>query len=96
MGQADDQLNIHWCILGSGGLLTEYSLVPVYTGVRRIADRIFIGVYRCQADDRPNIHWMCEWVRRMTNQIFIGVYRCQADDQPNIHWMCEWVGRMTN
>jgi hypothetical protein len=50
-----------------------------------------------QADDRPNIHWMYEWVRRMTDRIFIGVYWGQADDQPkNIHWMYEWVRRMTD
>jgi hypothetical protein len=40
MGQADDRPNIHWCILGSGGLPTEYSLV--YTGVRRMTDPILI------------------------------------------------------
>jgi hypothetical protein len=45
-----------------------------------------------QADDRPNIHWMYEWVRRIADPIFISVYRCQADDRPNIHWCIQGLG----
>ena len=69
MGQADYRPNIHW----------------MYQSVRRIADLIFIGVYRGQADYQPNIHWciqgsgglpteyslMYTGVRRMIDQILI-------------------------
>jgi hypothetical protein len=79
VGQADCRPNIHWCMQESGGRPpTEYSLV--YTELRRITDRIFIGVYRAQADCQWDIHWMYQWVRRIADIIFIGVYRrSQAD-----------------
>ena len=70
IGQADCWLNIHsvyagvrritdrifsWCMNGSGGLLTEYS----------------VGVCRDPADYQPHIHLVYAGVRRITNWIFI-------------------------
>ena len=44
-----------WCMNGSGGLPTKYS----------------VGVCRDPVDYWPNIHLMYEWVRQIADQIFI-------------------------
>jgi hypothetical protein len=67
-------------MLGSGGLLTEYSF----------------GVCRDLADYQLNIHLMYEWIRQIADQIFIGVCRDLADYQPNIHLVYAGVRRITN
>jgi hypothetical protein len=57
MGQADFRPNIHWC----------------NAQVRQIADLIFIGEYRCQADCQLNICWCTQGSGGLPTEYSFGV-----------------------